>query len=66
LTRRKDDERNGFNAETFLATAGVGRTLLNLKNSDASAAPTAAASSDFTLVVLPDTQYYVHMANVSP
>ncbi len=34
-TRRKDDARNGFNAETFLATAGVGRTLLNLNKDDA-------------------------------
>jgi CRP/FNR family transcriptional regulator, cyclic AMP receptor protein len=34
-TRRKDDACNGFNAETFLATAGVGRTLLNLKKDDA-------------------------------
>jgi CRP-like cAMP-binding protein len=34
-TTRKNDARNGFNAETFLATAGVGRTLLDLKKDDA-------------------------------
>ena len=31
VASRKNDTRNGFDAETFLATAGVGRTLLNLK-----------------------------------
>jgi CRP-like cAMP-binding protein len=35
LTPRKDDARNAFNAETFLATAGVGRTLLNPKKDEA-------------------------------
>jgi CRP/FNR family transcriptional regulator, cyclic AMP receptor protein len=34
-SRRKGDGHKGFNAETFLTTAGVGRTLLNLKKDDA-------------------------------
>jgi CRP/FNR family transcriptional regulator, cyclic AMP receptor protein len=52
--RRKDDARTGFNAETFLATAGVGRTLLNLKKDE----------TLFTQADPADTIFYIQSGQV--